>query len=129
MGRTLKQRLCDSLSEVERLLEGEGIFDDTERAFFVDGRLIVEFAGSNYVGLRLTRPIIRDLKPELVEDPRVDPVKSGSDWIYVHFRHAPDIPFIVGLVSAAIYTYLPEGDRPLRPPPAGHDLARRRRFH
>ncbi len=129
MAKSLKHRLCNELAELDHLIEGEGVFDDTERAFFVDGRLVVEFAGSNYVGLRLTRPIIRRLKDRLREDRRVDRMKSGSDWIYVHFRRAADLPFIIELVTASINAYLPEDGRPLRPPPAGHDLARLRRFH
>lgn len=130
MARTLKHQLCDALSELEHVVEGEGIFDDTERAFFVDGRLIAEFAGSNYIGLRLTWPVIRGIKAELAGDRRVDhPIKSGTDWIHVHFRRAGDLPFIVELVAPAITAYLPADARALRPPPAGHDLARRRRFH
>ena len=111
------------------MVEGEGIFEPGERAFFIDGRLVVEFAGSNLVGLRLTWAIIRSLKASLAEDRRVDPIKSGTDWIYVNFRRAADLDFIVDLVARASPAYLTAEPRSLRPPPSGHDLARRRRFH
>ena len=128
--KTLKGRLCDALTDLDHVEEGGGVFDVSERAFFVNGRLVVEFAGSNYVGLRLTWPAIRELKATLATDDRVDrPIKSRSDWIYVTFKRATDLPFIVGLVESAVPLYLPADGSAVRPPPSGADLERRRRFH
>jgi hypothetical protein len=55
--------------------------------------------------------------------------RSGSDWMSVRFQSIRDIPFIVALVALAAAQHLPASGRPLRSPPTGSDLERRRRWH
>lgn len=129
MAATLRTRLCAAIAAIEPIGRGEGVFHPAEPAFFVDGRLVAEFAGPNAVGLRLTWPVIREHKAELAADHRVDPIKTRSDWIAVTFRRAADIAFITDLVARAVPAYLPRDGRTVRPPPEGADLARLRRFH
>lgn len=129
MAVTLKQRVRKQLSSLDHVEEGDAIFDPSERGFFVDGRLVAEFAGPNTIGVRLTWPLIRDRKKTFVDDPRIDPIRSGTDWVTVQFRRANDLALVATLVELAAQQYLPPPGQPLRPPPTGADLDRRRRFH
>lgn len=130
MGTTLEQRLCAALRRVEHLEEGEGgVFHPDQPGFYVDGRLVVELAGDRTVGVRLTRARIRSRRAELASDERVEPLRSGSDWITLHLRRQADLAWIVELAADAVAAYLPADGRPLRPPPTGEALARLRRFH
>lgn len=128
MASALRDQLRRALRQVEHLDEGEGVFRADEVAFFVDGRLVVEFAGSNSVGIRLTKALIRERQAALKADGRAEPIKSGSDWIEVAFRSAADLPWVVELATAAVPAYLPTGRTP-KPAPTGNELARLRRFH
>ncbi|HUP84305.1 MAG TPA: luciferase family protein [Acidimicrobiales bacterium] len=130
MAKSLKQQLRSALGAIPHLEEGEGgVFHPDQPGFFVDGRLVVEFVDNNSVGVRLTRPRIRIRKAELASDTRVEPVRSGTDWVAIHFRRVSDLPWIVDLAEDAVGAYVPGDGRPLRPPPTGAALDRLRRFH
>lgn len=130
MAKSLKQQLVAALAAVEHLEEGDGgVFNPDQPGFFVDGRLVVEFVDHNSVGVRLTRARIRNRRAELSSDPRVEPLRPGSDWVAIHFRRSVDLPWIVELAADAVEAYVPPDGRPLRPPPTGAALERLRRFH
>ena len=129
MAPTLKARVRAALAAVDGAAEGEGVFDTDQPAFFVNGRLVAEFADNNALGIRLTRAVIREHRPSLTGDPRVDPIKSSSDWISVRFRRAADVDWVAGLVALAVPHYLPPPRQAVKPPPTGSTLERLRRFH
>jgi hypothetical protein len=54
---------------------------------------------------------------------------DASHWLTVRFARATDLAFVHELVVRAADAHQPAADRLLRPPPAGAELARRRRFH
>lgn len=130
MVKSLKRQLIVSLRDVEHLEEGEGgVFHPDQPGFFVDGKLVVELVDNNSLGVRLTRPLIRLRRAELASDPRVEPLRPGSDWVAIRFRRATDLSWVVGIVIDAVNAYLPADGRPPRPPPTGAALDRLRRFH
>jgi hypothetical protein len=113
---------------IDGVMAGESIFEEGHEAFFVDSR---QMAGifHGFVKLRLSWPVVRDHRERLRADARVEIPRSGTDWIIVKFRSEKDVSFVVELASLAAEQYRPPEGVPLRPPPTGADLARRRRWH
>lgn len=127
----LEKRLRRCLLAIPDVHEGEAVFGDAERttAFFVDAKEMAYLYDENGLAIRLSRKKISELRAELKADDRVEPLKSGRDWMEVRFRTTGDVDFVVGLVAMAADIYRPSDGRPARLPPTGADLARRRRFH
>jgi hypothetical protein len=129
VGLTLRDRVRRALRSLDLVEEGGGVFNVDEPGFFVNGRLVAEFSDTRTLGIRMTRALIRDHKPSLVADERIDPLKSGSDWIVFNFSRAADVARVVELVALAVPAYLPAPGEMIKPAPTGATLARLRRFH
>lgn len=130
MGATLRQRVRKEVLAVDGVLEGPSIFrEDDGTAFFVDAKQMAEFGDGNTIGVRLSKEVIREHRERLKADPRVEPRRSGSDWVIVSFPRASDIPFVIELVELAAARYRPPPGVAAKPPPTGADLERRRRWH
>jgi hypothetical protein len=122
------QRIRKEILRIEGVMAGDSVFDVGHEAFFVDSREMASI-WEREVHIRLTWPIIREHRDRWRSDPRVEVPRSGSDWMSVRFQSIRDIPFIVALVALAAAQHLPASGRPLRSPPTGSDLERRRRWH
>jgi hypothetical protein len=96
--------------------------------FWVGGKEIAHFEDEHVIDLRLTQAEIRARRAELRADPRVRLRASSSDWVTIEFASPADEQFVLALAEAAAAAHRP-ADGSARPPPAGADLARRRRFH
>lgn len=126
----LRGRVWLGLSSVEGFEEASSIFseDDNDLAYFVNGTQVCEMAGDE-VGLRLTRKVISVHRSMLKADIRVDLRGSGSDWVVVQVAAPKDVDFVLELATLAAQAHRPPPGTPLKPPPIGPELARRRRFH
>lgn len=124
----LQTRLWDHLGGIPGMLEGESIFSSGP-AYWVNGNQVAHFLDDERMELRLTKPVIRELRPTLKADPRIGLRSSPSDWIIVRVADEADIGFVVELAYRAATAHLPAGDTAPKPPPTGADLERRRRFH
>lgn len=100
-----------------------------EPAFWVDGKEIAHFDREDAIDLRLTRAVISAHRARLKADARVTLRRSGGDWVEVRFAKEEDLPFVVELAGLAAAAHRPDPGRPSKPPPAGPELERRRRFH
>lgn len=125
---SLEQRLRKAILGIDGVMAGDLVFDVGREAFFVDGRQMAGIV-DGAVQVRLTWPLVREHRDRLRDDARVTIPRSGTDWISVAFRTGKDVPFILELVELAAAHYRPPDGRPLRPPPTGADLERRRRWH
>jgi Family of unknown function (DUF5519) len=122
------ESLAAALCRISGVLEGESAFKPGS-AFWVNGKEIAHFEGDRAIDLRLTRAEIRARRAELRADPRVTLRASSSDWLTIEFAGAPDEEFVCGLAEIAAAAHRPADGSAPKPPPAGSDLARRRRFH
>ena len=98
-------------------------------AFWVNGKEIAHFEGPEALDLRLTRHVISTRRAALRADPRVTLRRSGGDWIEVRFAGPADLPFVAELAELAAAAHRPAAGGPVKPPPTGPALERRRRFH
>ena len=121
--RSLRARLLS----VEDVLPGGAVFGGLE-GFWIDATLVAELVDEERIQLRLTKPLIRELRAELDGDPRVERRKT-SDWITVRFARTADAEWIGQLMERAAALYRPAAGVIPRPPPTGSDLERRRRWH
>lgn len=121
------RRLRTRMLRIECVVESPGIFSD-EDAFWVNGREIAYFDGDT-LGLRLTRKVIGEQRATLKGDARVRRRGKSSDWVEVSIGSAADVTFALALVELAAAAYRPPAGVPLRPPPVGPELEKRRRFH
>ena len=121
--QTLRKRLL----AIEDVLPGGAVFGGRE-GFWIDGTLVAELMDGERIQLRLTRPLIRELREMLDADARVSRRKT-SDWITVRFARASDAAMIGELLARAAPLYRPDPGVIPRPPPTGADLERRRRWH
>jgi hypothetical protein len=124
----LQTRLWDELAHIPGMLEGESVFSEGP-AYWVNGKQVAHFVDDERLELRLTKPVIRELRPMLNVDRRVELRSSPSDWIIVRVATGADIAFVVELAHRAATAHLPPDDAAPKPPPTGGDLERRRRFH
>ena len=124
------QKLWRDLGKVDGFAEGASIFSDSDddRAYFVNGTQVANVE-DDHLGLRLTRRVISAHRPELRAHASVDLRRSGSDWIVVHIASPADAQLALRLATFAADAHRPADGSPLRPPPEGAELARRRRFH
>jgi hypothetical protein len=79
--------------------------------------------------LRLTRRVFSDHSQRLKTDPRVHRRRPTSDWIDIQFATRADVAFVRELAELAAAAHRPNDAQPLKPPPSGAALERRRRFH
>jgi len=124
---TVLQTLRKRLLAIEDVLPGGAVFGGRE-GFWIDGKLVAELTSRESIQLRLTRPLIRELRAELDGDPRVERRKT-SDWITVRFKRSADAAWIAELLARAAAQYRPAAGVIPKPPPTGEDLERRRRWH
>jgi Family of unknown function (DUF5519) len=125
---SLAGRLADALCRIDGVTESDSVFKD-DLAFWVNGTEIAHFESENAIDVRLTRAGIRARRAALRADPRVTLRSGSSDWLTAELGSARDLELVVGLVEAAAAAHRPADGAPGRPPPAGPELARRRRFH
>ena len=111
---------------IEHAALGEGAFS-AGPAIWVGKREVAHFDASDRLDVRLTKQVIRARREELKHDDRIALRRSGSDWLDVRVASDSDADFAFSLVEAAVAANLPTAQPGL--PPAGTDLARRRRFH
>jgi hypothetical protein len=124
----LQKRLAARLQRVEGVVESASMFGPGN-AFWCNGKEIAHFDATDVVDLRLTRSVIRALRPILRADRRVELRKNSSDWIEVHLSSNDDIAFVVELAERAAAAHRAGPGETPKPPPVGSDLERRRRFH
>ena len=98
-------------------------------AIWCNGKEIAHFDAADVIDLRLTAPVIRELRPLLETDRRVELRKGRSDWIEVRISSRNDITFVVDLAERAAAAHRAGDQESAKPAPTGSDLDRRRRFH
>jgi Family of unknown function (DUF5519) len=125
---TMTETLSAALCRIDGVLEADSAFK-SGTAFWVNGREIAHFEGPDGIDLRLTRAQISARRADLKADPRVTLRPGSSDWLTVRFASASDEEFVCELAEAAAAAHRPVNGSAAKPPPAGADLARRRRFH
>jgi hypothetical protein len=125
---SLQAQLWDQLGTIPGMLEGESVFS-AGPGYWVNGKQVAHFIDAERLDLRLTKPVIRELRADLEADPRVELRTSPSDWIIVQLGGEPDLAFITALAQRAAAAHLPHEGAAPKLPPAGADLERRRRFH
>jgi hypothetical protein len=128
MTEALQKRLAARLQRVEGVVESPSMFG-AGNAFWCNGKEIAHFDAADVVDLRLTRSVIRELRPLLRDDRRVELRKGSSDWIEVHVSSSDDIAFVVELAERAAAAHRAGAGETAKQPPVGSDLDRRRRFH
>jgi Luciferase len=128
VNRDLRAELRDRLLAIEGVVESDSQFGEG-MAFWVSGKEIAHFEGADEISLRLTRVVVSKERPRLKADPRVDLKRRSADWIVLRFSRREDIDFIGELAELAAAAHMPPLGAPMRPPPLGPELARRRRFH
>jgi hypothetical protein len=116
------------LAGIDGVVESDSVFKST-LAYWVNGTEIAHFESESAVDIRLTRAIIRERRPELRADDRVELRASGSDWLTVRIRQRTDEDLVVELAEVAAAAHRPPTGALALGPPEGADLARRRRFH
>jgi hypothetical protein len=124
----LQARLWDQLGRIPGMLEGASVFSEG-LAYWVNGKQVAHFVADDALELRLTKAVIREMRAALKADERVELRSSSSDWVVVRVRDDYDVRFLVDLARRAAEAHLPAEGLAPKPPPAGADLERRRRFH
>jgi hypothetical protein len=124
------QAIAERLLAIEGVFEGASIFasTDDERAYFANGKQIANFMDDETFEVRLTRPVIAAHRSRLKSDPGIV-LKSGSDWVRIRLGGDHDVDLIAELAGLAAAAHRPPPGVAPKLPPAGADLARRRRFH
>jgi len=125
---SLAQRLRKALLAIPGVVESPGVFNDAD-AFWINGTQIAHWRDEWTLELRLTKKVISQRRAELKQDARVQLRPGASDWIMLHFDGRDDVIFVARLAIAAAEAHRPADGTPLKPPPTGADLERRRRFH
>ena len=124
----LAQRLRKLLLAIPGVVESPGVFGDAD-AFWINGTQIAHWRDPYTLELRLTKKLISERRKELKQDTRVILRKGSSDWLMLHFDGRDDVIFAARLAIAAADAHRPAPGVPLKPPPTGGDLERRRKFH
>lgn len=121
---TLEHRLA----AIDGVEVSESMFGHGD-AFWVNGKEIAHLESDRVIEVRLTRAVIRDRRPALKADSRIELRRSGADWITIRMQDASDDELVVELVTLAADAHRPPAGVAPKPPPSGPDLERRRRFH
>ena len=121
-------RLIEALRHIDGVERSASMFGSDD-AFRCNGKEIAHLDGPGAVDVRLTRAVIKEMRPALRDDPRVTFRRGTSDWVEVRCTADDDVELAVALVerSAAAHR-APAGQAP-KPPPTRAELERRRRFH
>ena len=124
----MRARLQAAIAAIDGVVESESMFK-ADVAFWVNGKEIAHFESDRILDVRLTRSAIQQRRAELRADPRVRLRSSSSDWITVEVAGPDALDLVTDLVRRAAEIHqAPPGAIP-DPPPAGADLAKRRRIH
>jgi hypothetical protein len=116
-----------AIRRIDGLVESPSVFGEGD-ASWMDGTQVVNWLDDG-LEVRLTLPVIRAERQRLKADARVELKSPSSPWVIVRPRSRADVPFVVEMVEMAAAAHRPARGVPLKPPPQGADLARRRRFH
>ena len=125
---TSRRALKDQLASIDGVTVSESMFGHGD-AYWVNGKEVAHFEAEAVIEVRLTKAVISARRAALKDDARVELRRSGADWITVRFRSDDDAAFVVELLTIAADAHKPPPGTPAKPPPAGPDLERRRRFH
>ena len=100
--RTLRQQLSEGILALDEWIETRpSRFGGQGDAFWIGRRELAHFHPCNELDLRLTKPVIRELKAELEADPRVS-WRASSDWIEVRFSRKSHLEWVLELVARAL---------------------------
>jgi hypothetical protein len=124
----LAGRIRKALLAIDGVQLGESVFSEGE-AFWVNGKQVAHYMSDGHMEIRLTKPMISANRTRLKADPRVELRRNASDWLIVRYGSAKDVPLISELAGIAVAAHRAPAGSPVKPPPTGADLARRRRFH
>ncbi len=122
MANTLHESLSDHLRDIEGVVESPSMFGPGN-AFWCNGKEIAHFDSTDVIDLRLTAPIIRELRPVLRDNPRVELRKGRSDWIEIRVSSNDDVAFVAEMAERAAATHRPDPGTAAEPPPTGADLS------
>ena len=128
MTEAVRKHLVPLLRRIDGVVESPSAFGAGD-AYWCNGTEIAHFDSADVVDLRLTRSVIRELRPALRDDARVQLRKGSSDWIEVRVTASSDIAFVVELAERAAAAHRAGAGETAKAPPVGADLERRRRFH
>jgi hypothetical protein len=113
----LQRELWMLLLEIPGIEEGANSWGD-DLALWVNGKQMANFTSDGSLEVRLSRAIIRELKPGLQNDARVT-LRGSSDWVSLAMPSEEDFDFVVEMARRAAEVYLPaDGTAPKPPPPA-----------
>lgn len=121
-------RVRKVLLGIDGVVEGESAFGEGA-GFWVNGKQVAHFRDDEVMELRLTKPAIRAQRDRLRADARIELRQGASEWVKIHVARPGDIALVTELAEAAAAAHRAPGGATPAPPPAGVDLARRRRFH
>ncbi|MEX2227035.1 MAG: luciferase family protein [Dehalococcoidia bacterium] len=124
----LQKRIRGSLLAIDGMIESEGAFGHGQ-AFWVNGKQVAHFDGSDTIELRITRAVFSEHRDRLKGDARVMRHSASSDWIDVRFSAGGDVALVIELAELAAAAHRAARGTTPKPPPEGADLARRKRFH
>jgi hypothetical protein len=106
--------------------EGESTWGDG-LALWVNGKQVANYMPDGRLELRLTKPVIRELKERLSEDEAID-LRRNSDWVTM--RISPDDQeLVLELARRVVAAHAPADGAIPKPVPTGPAMARRKRFH
>ena len=124
----LERSIRASFRAVDGVVESpSALGTDEDIAYWVNGKEIAHWDRDGCVGIRLSRPVIRDRRPALKADERI--MSITTDWVRVACATRADVSFVLELFEAAADAHRAPAGQTSKPPPAGPALERRRRFH
>jgi len=86
---------------IDGVVLGEGAFSPGP-ALWVGRREVAHVDHDGILDVRLTRAVIREMRAELRDDPRVHLRRSTSDWVGLELISDADEGWAFGLVEAAV---------------------------
>jgi hypothetical protein len=118
----------ERVSAIDSVWEGASQFGHAE-AYWVNGVEVGDIEGQGVFEVRLTKPIIREMRPMLKANDAVRLRPSASDWLEVVIDSQDDADLAVSLFARAVAAHRPADGRTDRLPPDDRSLRRRRRLH